>query len=174
MFPLFHIGLPLGVSEIPYIRKRFKMNRLALSIGAITPDLVDKFLLFTGFGPGRFICHTLLFLFGSALVVLLGTKLYYAKSSIKSEDNYIIPVSYFIGVLFHLILDLPGVPLFYPFIPYDLTSEGNELVIWITRLFTNPIVIFTELTGAVLIVIIILKYRLYTLKEMWHYLIFNQ
>ncbi len=42
MFLLFHIALPLLIFEIPYIKDNFKINRLALIIGAVISDLIDN------------------------------------------------------------------------------------------------------------------------------------
>lgn len=171
MFPLFHLGVPLALSEIPYIRRKFKINRFALLVGAIIPDVIDKLLYFIGIGPGRFICHTLLFLFGSSLVLFLFTQLIeYVKASPKEKSAYFITMSFFAGMSIHLLLDLPKLPLFYPFIPYMPIPEGDKLASWIHKLLTHPNYISTELIGATLIIVIVNKKKLYHPKEMWNYL----
>ena len=175
MFPLFHLGLPIGLSEIPYIRKRFKFNRLSLSIGALIPDLIDKLLLFTRIGSGRYISHTLLFLFGSSLILLLFSYLLqYIKKSDNEKYTCIVPFSYFIGILIHITLDLPKIPLLYPFIAYKFVIIDEPITHWVVVLFTDPIVIITELIGLIIIIIIFFKNKLYYPKKMWHYLILTQ
>ena len=176
MFPLFHLAVPLFISEIPYIRKKFMINRFALLFGALIPDIIDKLLYFLGIGPGRYICHSLLFLFGSSLIIFLFTLVVKNLKLIEIDKNsYTVTFSYLLGISIHFILDLPKIPLFYPFISYiPISLEGDKLAIWINRLFTNPIYITTELTGAFIIIFIIVKYKLYYPKQMWNYLILTQ
>jgi hypothetical protein len=175
MFPLFHLGIPLGIFEIPYIQRKFKVNRFSLLIGAIIPDIIDKLLYFIGVGSGRFIGHTLLFLIGSTLIVFLISQLFrYKTSSHSNRMIYTIPISYFIGVLIHLTLDLPNVPFLYPFIPITTIPEGDKLALWLTRYFTNPLYISTELAGASLILFVIYNNKLYHLKQMWDFLILTK
>jgi hypothetical protein len=173
MFPLFHIAVPLIIFEIPYIKKKVKVNRFALIIGAILPDIIDKTLLFIArLGNGRYICHTLFFLFTSFLFLLVFNKLLvYAKISNKIRNAYTIPISFFIGTSIHLLLDLPNIPLFYPFIMYDFTPTGNELLYWLERLFANPFFLSTEIFGLTVFIFIILNNKLYTFKDIWSYLI---
>lgn len=175
MFPLFHLGLPLGLSEIPYIRNRFKINRLALSIGALFPDLIDKLLFFLGIGTGRYLAHTILMLLGTTLFLFLFSYLVqYLLSIGDKKSSLIVAISFFIGYFIHLMLDLPEIPLFYPFIPYIPYFEGDKLNLWIYKLFNDPIVIITELTGFFLIIFVFYKNKLYHPKQIWNYFIMTQ
>jgi len=175
MFPLFHLAVPLAISEIPYIRRRFRINRFVLLVGAMIPDIIDKLLLFIELGSGRFISHTLLFLFSSSLILLLATHIVqYWNASNENKITYIIPASYFIGVLIHILLDLPEIPLLYPFIPYEFVYVEEPINYWFKVLLTNPVVLITEITGIFFILSVIVKNKLYHLKDMWHYLILTQ
>ena len=75
----------------------------------------------------------------------------------------------FIGCIFHLLLDLPYVPLFYPFIPYDFTITEEPIAHWWESLLTNPIIITTELIGLGIIVFIIVNNKLYHYPEIFEY-----
>ena len=103
MFPIFHIAVPLILLEIPYIKNRYKFNRIALVIGALLPDIIDKTLMLFKLSSGRGISHTLLFVVVSFIIVHLLVK-----------RNYFISFPFLIGTLSHLILDLPEIPLFFP------------------------------------------------------------
>lgn len=72
----------------------------------LLPDLVDKPLWVLGIGCGRYIAHTLLFVFLVSLAFSLKKRVYglFALS----------------GGMLHLLLDLGWfVPWFYPFVRYD-------------------------------------------------------
>jgi len=175
MFPLFHIAIPLIIFEIPYIKKKVKINRFALIVGSILPDIIDKSLLFIArLGNGRYICHTLFYLFTSFLLILVFNKLLvYTKISNKIKNIYTIPISFLIGTSLHLLLDLPSIPLFYPFVEYDFTPIGNELFFWLKRILTNPFYFFSEVFGLIIFIFIILNNKLYTFKDVWSYLILS-
>jgi len=158
MFPLFHIAIPLIIFEIPYIKKKYRVNRIALLIGSIFPDLADKGLLFLKLSNGRGFFHTLLFTFICFGIIFL-----------ISKGNKSISVPFLIGMLFHLLLDLPYVPLFYPFIMYNFSYQGDPD--WVHTLLTSPIVQLTELIGALIILFVIIKNKLFKSKELREYLI---
>ena len=163
MFPLFHIALPLIITEIPKLKKRYRFNRFFLIIGSMFPDIVDKTLLFLKIGSGRLYFHSLIFLFLSFGVLLLITK--------GITQNYkVISFSFIIGILFHLLLDMPDVPLFFPFIQYDVMIVDDPIPMWFNTLLTNPIVQITEITGAAILIFIIIKNRLYKTDELFKYL----
>ena len=71
------------------------------------PDIIDKAILFSGIGSGRHYFHSLLFVFLTFCILYLFTK-----------GNKEVSVPFLIGMLFHILLDLPDVPIFYPFIKY--------------------------------------------------------
>ena len=122
------------IFEISQIKKRYRVNRFALIIGSMFPDLIDKSMLFLSLGSGRGISHTLLFVSFAFGFLFLITK-----------GNKAIPFPFLIGEIFHLILDLPDIPLFYPFIPYDLTMVHDPIPLWINTLLTEPKVYITEI-----------------------------
>ena len=159
MFPLFHIAFPLLIFEMPQIKKKYRVNRLALIIGSILPDIIDKSFLFLQISSGRGYSHTLLFvLLFSAFIFLI------------SKRNKALSLSLLIGLVFHLILDLPYVPIFYPFIPYDFSMVHDPLPLWIHTLMTDPKVYLTEIIGGFILGFIIINNKLYSIEEITNYL----
>ncbi|MFX1313393.1 MAG: metal-dependent hydrolase [Promethearchaeota archaeon] len=152
------MAIPLLFSEIPIIKK-YKINRLALIIGSLLPDLIDKPIFLLGIGSGRFISHSLLFVIISFLIVFL-------ISNRKLE----ISIPFLVGMSFHLILDLPNIPLFYPFIEYHFVIVKLPFFYWITTLFTNPIVLSTEIIGIIILIFIIIYNKLYHIEDIKNYL----
>jgi hypothetical protein len=140
MFPLFHIAIPLLVFEIPKINDKVKVNRAVLIIASMIPDLIDKPILFLSLGSGRDISHTLLFLIVSSILLYLLTK-----------RNLPILFSYVVGVGFHLLLDMPYIPLFYPFVQYDFPVTEEPFLVWLHTILTDPLVISTELIGGLIL-----------------------
>lgn len=159
IFPIFHIALPLITFEIPQIKKRYRVNRLALIIGSMFPDIVDKALLFLKLANGRAYFHSLLFVFISFGILFL-----------LSKGNKPISFSFLIGMLFHLMLDLPDIPLFYPFIIYDFIYVEDPLPHWIHTLMTSPVVQATEIIGIGLLIFIVIHNKLYNFKDLLDYL----
>lgn len=149
MFPLFHIAIPLLLFEIPRINHTINVNRAVLIVASMLPDIIDKTLLFLGLGSGRDISHTLIFWAISSFL------LYFV-----SKKGTPITGSYSIGIGFHLLLDLPYIPLFYPFISYDFPITEEPLLVWLNSILTNPIVIGTELIGASILIFIFFKHNL--------------
>ncbi len=150
MFILFHIFIPLLSLEI-FIRfnksKDEFLHRFSLIIGSILPDLIDKPLSFISedFG-GRGYAHTLIFL----LFVTILTHL-------LRKDNKI-TISLLMGLIFHLILDLPNIPLFWPF--QEINLYNFELYSWIETLLHNPLIFFTELFSFIGLIIISIRYKI--------------
>jgi len=151
--------LPLIVVEIPYIKHNYNFNRLALIIGSILPDLIDKSLMFLGLGSGRGLSHTLLFVVVVYVTILL---LFKGKTTI--------PNSLVIGILFHLLLDLPEIPLFYPFINYQFIYLEDPFSDWLFTLFNDPIVQITEILGILFLIIIIIHNKLYGIRKIVTYI----
>ncbi len=123
------------------------------------PDIVDKTLLFLKVSNGRSYFHSLLFVFLSFLVLFL-----------LSKGNKRISLSFLIGMLFHLFLDLPEIPIFYPFISYDFAYIDDPIPHWTRTLLTSPIVQVTEIIGLGILIFITAKYRLYKSRELVRYL----
>jgi len=159
MFPIFHVAVPLILIEIPYIKKSYAFNRFALIIGALLPDIIDKSLMFLNLSSGRGLSHTLLFIVISFLIVHLFAK-----------RNYLISLSFLIGTLSHLILDLPEVPLLFPFIMYDFVYLEDPLNRWFYSLFHDPVVFFTEIAGILILIFILVSNQLYSLKKIVNFL----
>ena len=159
IFLLFHIAVPLIIFEIPQIKNKFKIHRLALIIGSVFPDILDKSILFLGLGAGRGFAHSLLIVFLSFFLL-----------SLLTRGNYSISIPFLIGNLFHLLLDLPGVPVFWPFIIYDFHILDDPIGSWLTTLFTNPIIMSTELIGLLIFIFIMFNNKLYTIHTIIDFL----
>jgi len=159
LFPIFHVAVPLIIFELPLIKKKYKFNRFALIIGSLLPDIIDKFLLFLKLGSGRGISHTILFVLISSIILHFITK-----------GRKAISLPFFVGMVIHLILDLPEVPLFYPFIMYDFIIIDDPIGLWLYSLFNNPIVYLTEITGVLIFIFILINNKLYNIKEIVNYL----
>jgi len=123
------------------------------------PDIIDKVILFLGLGSGRYFFHSLLFIFLSFFILFLITK-----------GNKEISFPFLIGMIFHLLLDLPGIPIFYPFIEYDFVVTDDPIPLWINTLLTNPIVQATEIIGGICLIFIIINNRLYKSEDFIKYL----
>jgi len=132
---------------------------LALIIGAMFPDIVDKTILFLKLANGRAYFHSLLFVFICFGIIFL-----------LSKGNKAISVPFLIGMLFHLLLDLPNIPLFYPFIMYDFIYIEDPLPHWIHTLMTSPVVQATEIIGIGLLIFIVINNKLYSFKDIVDYL----
>ncbi len=152
------MALPLILTEIPQI-KELKFNRFTLLIGSILPDIIDKSIMLLGFGTGRSFSHNLLFIWISFFVLFL-----------SSKRNLKVSLPFLLGLNIHLILDLPYVPFFYPFISYEWVVVDAPILFWINALFTNPIVQITEIMGIIFLVFILIKNKLYHLKNIKVYL----
>lgn len=158
IYPIFHAALPLIITEVPPIKK-LKINRYSLIIGSLLSDIIDKPLFLLGFGNGRFLSHNLLFVVISFLIV-----------HFFSRKNKSISFPFFMGLIFHLLLDLPSVPLLYPFINYDFGVVEEPLLFWISRLWTDPLVMITEGIGVLFIIYILFKNKLYHIDLISDYL----
>lgn len=159
MFPIFHIAVPLILLEIPPIKRKYRFNRIALIIGALLPDIIDKSLMFLNISSGRGISHTLLFI----VVSFFGIHL-------LAKRNFLISFPFLIGILSHLILDLPEVPLFFPFIMYEFIYIDDPLSGWLYSLFNDPVVFFTEISGLGILLFILVSNKLYSRKKMLDFL----
>ncbi|MFW9873524.1 MAG: metal-dependent hydrolase [Candidatus Thorarchaeota archaeon] len=152
------MALPLFISEIPIIKK-LNINRLGLIIGSLLPDIIDKPILLIGLGSGRFLSHNLFFILIAFLILFLFTK-----------KNLRISIPFLAGLIIHLILDLPEVPIFYPLISYDFVLLEEPLFFWISKLLSDPVVIMTELIGVAILIFIVLNNKLYYWKNINLYL----
>lgn len=133
-------------------------------IGALLPDIIDKPLFLLDLGGGRLYSHNLLFVIVSFLIV-----------HFSSKRNKSISLPFLFGLISHLILDLPYVPLFYPFFSYDYYYIEEPLTYWFRKLWTDPFVIITEIMGLLFILFIVIRNKLYHIRDITNYLKgFNQ
>ena len=150
MFPLFHIFFPLFVLELIASFKKFKLEKIQrfwLMLGSILPDLIDKPIsLITKTMSGRGIAHTPIFLILLCFFIFFLTR------------NKWISLSLGFGMVFHLLLDIPGVPWFWPIIPlenYEFPFDS-----WIYTLLHDPLIISTEIISLVGIVGIVISHKI--------------
>ncbi len=150
MFLLFHVFFPLFVLELIISFKKIrleKIQRFWLILGSILPDLIDKPIsLITKSVSGRGIAHTPIFLVTLCFLIFILTR------------NKWIPLSLGLGMVSHLLLDIPGVPWFWPIIP--LESYDSYLGSWIYTILHNPLIISTEIIGLIGFLVIIASYKL--------------
>jgi len=115
-------------------------------------------MLFLNLGSGRGISHTILFTLLSFIILHIATK---RKSFIS--------LPFLIGMVTHLVLDLPEVPLFFPFIEYDFIMIEDPLSYWFYKLFNDPLVYLTEISGILIILSILIGNKLFSVKAIWDY-----
>ena len=116
-------------------------------------------MLFLNLASGRGISHTILFIVLSFIILHIATK---RKNSIS--------LPFLIGLVIHLVLDLPEVPLFFPFIAYEFIMIEDPILHWFYKLFNNPLVLLTEIGGILIILSILVGNKLFSVKEIWDYL----
>ena len=135
-----------------------------LLFGSLIPDIIDKPLFLLGVADGRFFSHNILFVLISFLIIHLFTR-----------GNKSVSLPFLSGLASHIILDLPFVPLFYPFISYNFYYIEEPLIYWIRKLWTDPLVLVTEIAGILSIIFIIKYNKLYHFSDVTNYLKgFNQ
>lgn len=124
--------------------------RLVL-LGSMLPDIIDKPLGIYGFGGGRSLAHTLLFVL---LILLVGLYRYF-----RSARLGILVLSLCSG--FHLILDQmwrqPQI-LFWPLLGLDFPHyDMRDWVAWLTDLIealkSEPAVFVPEIIGALILIL---------------------
>ena len=99
----------------------------------LLPDLLDKPLWLLGIGMGRFVGHTLLFVFLVAFVFSLRKRIYGLFA--------------LVGGMLHLLSDLGYlIPWFYPFVKYDFP----HLEFWDTVRWYQAAGLLMELTLVIL------------------------
>ena len=119
-------------------------------------------MLFLNLGSGRGISHTILFTLLCFIILHIATK-----------RNNFISLPFLIGMVTHLSLDLPEVPLFFPFIPYDFLMIEDPLLYWLYKLFNDPFIYLTEISGFLILVFILVGNKLFSIKKISDYLIQN-
>ncbi len=89
---------------------------------------------------------------------------------IATKRKSYISLPFLIGMVAHLVLDLPEVPLFFPFIIYDFTIIEDPLWYWFYKLFNDPLVYLTEIGGIIILLFILVGNKLFSVKDIWDYL----
>ncbi|MFX0113023.1 MAG: metal-dependent hydrolase [Candidatus Hodarchaeota archaeon] len=173
MYPLAHIGIPLFIAEIigcvmctstmNYPRNDFqnknwsqgRFELMPMAFGCLLPDLLDKTLGQLLFASGRSLSHTLVF-------CTICSVIFFLFQSRKAG------ISFFLGAVSHLILDIPGVPWFWPITPSEFAKTESALMN-LEWLF-NPITLTFELLGLGLLVFLGQRYRMeiFTWSEARH------
>lgn len=116
-------------------------------------------MMFLGLGSGRGYSHTLLF-----------AVIFYAITYLFTKRKTLIPNSLTIGILFHLLLDLPEIPLLFPFINYQFIYLEDPLGGWLFSLLFDPIVQITEIVGLALLTIILVHNKLYGFRKIFTFI----
>ena len=162
MFPLAHLGIPLFFADIvgqkiavfakdytalDFDRKKWaggQFDPVILMLGCLFPDFIDKTVGMILFSSGRAIGHTLILCIICSMIFLL-------FQSRKAG------ISFFLGNLSHLILDMPGVPWFWPIYPSEFEPTKNALMNlnWVF----NPWTLLFEIIGLGLLYILSFQYR---------------
>lgn len=177
MFILGHLGVTLGVTFIidqlilkkgtKKIKKMSNINYLLIAIGSLLPDLIDKpighILLRDSVSYGRLFGHTLLFLFGVAIVGYF----------LKSHRNNIFCLLF--GTSMHLLEDrmwkMPNI-LLYPLYGFSFPNGvviGDKWYDYFIFIFnrsykpTNNIVFLSEILG-ILFLIALVIFSIYKAK----------
>ncbi|MGI9649269.1 MAG: metal-dependent hydrolase [Acidimicrobiia bacterium] len=140
----WHIGGAVFLAR--WVFRDPAMDMRVLVFGAVLPDLIDKpigSVLFTGhFGTGRIYAHTLLFAALMLMLVMVATE----RGTPTRKRWMAMPI----GVLFHLLLDMPLDPetLWWPVLgaTFPAFAEG-QLVDLIVYLLKSPLVVIQELIG---------------------------
>jgi hypothetical protein len=149
----------LLIFEIPQVKYSYKVNRIALIVGSLFPDLIDKPLEIIGLSSGKGYFHTLTLGIICFLILFL-----------ISKFNTSISFPFFIGFLLHLLLDIP-VPFFYPFLPYDFVEiQETPISFWYEKIFAFPFILLTEITGLIILLFILIRNRLFNFSKILGYL----
>ncbi|UCE39270.1 MAG: metal-dependent hydrolase [Thermoplasmata archaeon] len=173
MFPLGHIGITIG---IVYLMLSLLSSRNKLSdprkspfeeldfrfviFAALLPDIVDKIvgmLIFKDeFSNGRIFMH-------SAVVIGILSICYFIAARIKLKSA-LITICYIFSVWMHLLLDMMWVEpktLFWPLMGLDFPRSDVEFSDYFGMLITNSFTYFTEILGGLIIIILIIRHRLF-------------
>ena len=140
MYPFMHIFVPLLIVEVAIHLKYIKKEQIYffwIILGSLLPDLIDKplSLLFPTFFSGRGIAHA------PILWICLFIVLYLSQL----DRSILVSIAFGIGI--HILLDLPYIPWFFPFIEYDILHSNLED--WWVVLITNPLVYITEIVSLI-------------------------
>ena len=138
-------------------------------IAAMLPDIIDKLvgMLFfkEEFSNGRIFTHSMLIvgIISICLFIVGKAKLW----------SYLKTFGYILALWFHLLLDRmweEPKTLFWPFLGTDFPRVDVEFSDYFTFLFSKPAVFIGETIGALIIVILIYRHRLYTKSNLMNFL----
>ena len=149
MGPLGQLGITLGAAYLLNRVPPIKLNLWIVAFSTLLPDLVDKPLYLLGIGDGRYVGHTLLFVFLVAGAFSLKNKIY--------------GLSVLFGALLHLLFDsgVGFVPWLYPFVSHTFTVNFDPggiaarlsiLVDTLKGCYFIPSLLATELIGIIALV----------------------
>ncbi|TFH28722.1 MAG: metal-dependent hydrolase [Promethearchaeota archaeon] len=157
MYMFMHVFVPLLFVEILIYLKYIKREHIYFFwaiIGALLPDIIDKplSLLFSTIFSGRGIAHAPL------LWIFILTVLFFLQL------NRSILFSVGFGVGCHILLDIPYIPIFWPFRKYELLHSSLED--WWVVLITNPLIYISEIMS-LLGIMVILKVEKVVFHKKW-------
>ncbi len=171
VFPFGHVGLTLGLVEwlrvrdggavpVPGLRGMAargrralaEVNYLAVAIGAMLPDILDKPIghWLTDLGNGRLVGHSLIFLVSLSLSAHVLAR--------AGNRHWPVAAGLAIGTATHLAFDgMWGIPftLLWPVLGLRFPALGFEPIGWVTTILTDPFVQVTEAAGAIAMGIVI-------------------
>lgn len=173
MFVLGHVGISFGLVLIlivyysKYVNKRIsrttiinKIDFRIIAVSAMFPDIVDKIvgMLILGeeISNGRIFTHSLVI-----LTVLSISTFNYSKVKLT---GLFVPLLYIFPAYLHLILDgLWTEPntLLWPLTGTGFPRIGVEFGDYFGILFSNPYVYISEIIGAIILIVIFIKFKLY-------------
>lgn len=143
MFIIAHVFFTMiFVEYIAFITKsKLPLIRFWLVIGSILPDIFDKPLsiFFPEVFSGRGYFHS------PFVLILLFIFLFLIKLDRK------IIFSLILGVSFHLMLDLPGIPFLFPIVSIQPSNNADVIQDWISSLLGSTIYLFIEIVATFLI-----------------------
>lgn len=167
MFPFFHVFVPLLVLELTGLTRKWNLQRLALVVGLMLPDLIEKPIDIVNPRFGRNVFHSLLF-----LGLLVGVTLAVRKAKGPQRGSTRVMTALSLGTAIHLLLDLPYVPFFAPFVDYSHWWDADDaLGAWIHSLLTEPVVQVTEAIGVACAGVLVAKFHLYRYTALKAYLL---
>lgn len=182
MFPLGHIGITAGIIYIMLLifDSRNKINnphtpsfkdidfRLVVIL-AFLPDIIDKIvgmiILKDEIANGRIFTH-------SALTIGMLSICIFAVARIKFNRG-LWAVFYVIPLWIHLFLDIMWKEprtLFWPLLGLDFPRYEVEFSDYFTTLLSDPFTIFGEILGGLIIIILIIRHRIYIKMHLVNFL----
>jgi hypothetical protein len=173
MFVLGHVGISLGIVfsliwyYLKYVNKKGtresflkKIDFRIFVISAMFPDIVDKLVGMLILGEevsnGRIFTHSIVI-----LTILSVSAFNYSKIKLT---GLFLPLLYIIPAYLHLLLDRlweePNT-FYWPLLGTGFPKIGAEFGDFFNILFSNPYVYLGEIIGTIILIIIIMKFRLY-------------